>query len=174
MRAQFVIALVGAAAAPFAVQATVGPLDPAMMAEDSDLMTRAQEIAKKEFTVEASLSVENVWVETQRTGAFGERIKPDPGYAFHFVQARIANTGKMDFAVSTWHFSGIDEAGSDHAVELGNAHEDFDASRLGKGHARDGLVIFELEKGSYLTAISWQGDLGEANATVPAYAHSLS
>lgn len=169
MKTHFLLALVGAAAAPLVVESAVGPLDAKMMSEDSDLMTRAQEIARKEFSINADLSVEKVWVGTERTGTFGERIRPDPGYAFHFVQARIANTGKLDFAVSTWHFSALDEVGSDHSVELGNAHEDFDASRLSAGHARNGLVIFELRHGSYLTGLVWEGDLGNATTTIDRY-----
>lgn len=169
MKTHFVMALVGAVAAP-AVIASVGPLD-GSLDSDSDIYAKAEEIARKEFSVSANLSVEKVWIMDERTGTFGERIRPDPGYLFHYVQARIENTGKLDIAVSTWHFSAIDEAGSDHSVELANAHEDFDASRLGRGHARDGLVIFEIEKGSYLTGLVWQGDLGEANTTIGAYEH---
>lgn len=171
MKAHFLLAIVGAAAAPMVVQSAVGSLDPAIAAEDSDLYTKAQEIAEKQFAVNASVEAVRAWVDVERVGTFGERIKPDPGYSFHYVQARITNVGKMDFAVSTWHFSGIDEAGSDHAVELANAHEDFDASRLAKGQSRDGIVIFELRKGSYLTGVHWQGELAEANATVPGYAY---
>lgn len=169
MKSHFVLAIVGVVAAPFVVQETVGTLDPALASEDTDLYAKAQEIARKEFAVNGSLTAVRAWVDDERVGTFGEPIRPDPGYAFHYVQARITNVGKMDFAVSTWHFSGLDEAGSDHGVELGNAHEDFDASRLGKGQSRDGVVIFELRKGSHLTGIVWQGDLANATASVPPY-----
>lgn len=171
MKAQYVLAVVAAAAAPAVVTSTVGTLDPAMAAEDSDLYARAQEIAQKQFSVNASLEVLRVWVEAERTGTFGEPIKADPGYSFHYVHARITNVGKMDFAVSTWHFSGIDEVGSDRSAELGNAHDDFDASRLPRGQSRDGVVIFELRKGSHLAGLHWQGEIGEANAAVPAYTY---
>lgn len=171
MKAQLVLAIVAAAAVPTVVQSTVGKIDPAMASEDSDLYAKAQEIAEKQFSVNASVEVLRAWVELERTGAFGEPIEADPGYAFHYVHARVTNVGKMDFAVSTWHFSGIDETGSDRAAQLGNAHEDFDASRLPRGQSRDGIVIFELRKGSHLAGLHWQGELGEANATVPAYAY---
>lgn len=169
VKLHLIVALMGAAAAPVVISQTVP--DSAMMGGDSDLMTKAKEIAEKEFSSTADLRVEKVWVANERTGTFGERIRPDPGYAFHVAQVRITNSGKLDFAVSTWHFSGLDEIQSDHSAKLGNAHEDFDASRLPKGQSRDGVVIFELEKGSYLTGVFWQGDLSNATATAPMYEH---
>ena len=170
MRASLVVALVGAAAVPVAIETGIGPLDPASFSE-GDLAAKAEEIAREQFAANATLTVLDVSVTDHRIGTFGEKIKADPGYQFHVAHVRIENTGKVDIAVSTWHFSGIDEMGSDHSVELANAHEDFDASRLGKGHARDGDVIFELEKGSYLSAVSWQGDLAEAEGPAPEYSH---
>lgn len=172
MKLHVVLALLGAAATPIALSEVMGPIDSQATSGEGDLMARAEEIAKKEFSVVANLSVEQIWVQPTRMGAFGETLRADPGYAFHFANVRIENVGKLDFAVSTWHFSGIDEIGSDHGAELGNAHEDFDASRLGKGHARNGVVIFELPRGSYLTAVAWQGELGGTSAPAPAYAYS--
>lgn len=171
VRASLVLALVSAAAVPVAVESTIGPLDPASFGQDSDLMEKAQEIAKRDFAASASLEILDVQIADQRTGAFGERIRPDVGYAFHLVDVRFTNTGKVDVAVSSWHFSGLDEIGSDHSVELGNAHEDFDASRLSPGHSRNGRLYFEIEKGSWLTQLVWEGDLGSANTTMSAYEH---
>lgn len=171
MKPYLIMAVVSAAATPVVVESTIGTIDPASFDEDSDLMRKAQELAKEHFSASAGVTVRDVQVVDQRTGAFGERIEPDPGYHFHVATVSIENTGKVDLAVSNWHFSGIDEAGSDHFVELGNAHEDFDASRLGSGHTRAGRVIFELAQGSWLTAVTWQGDLAEASGTAPAYAH---
>lgn len=163
------MALVGAAAVPLAVEATVGPLDPASFDPDSDLMRRAQEIAEREFSGDAELTVLGVTVTEQRTGVFGERIEPDAGYRFHVAKVRLQNTGKIDIAVSSWHFSGLDEIGSDHAIEPGGAHDDFDGSRLGKGQARVGSLTFELPQGSYLAGMVWQGELASTHASVGPY-----
>lgn len=171
MRASLVVALVSAAAVPVAIESGVGPLDPEAFGPDSDLMRRAQEIAERDFAGAANLTVLSVEVTDQRTGAFGERIRPDPGYQFHVAKVRVQNTGKIDIAVSNWHFSGLDEIGSDHSIEMGGAHDDFDGSRLGKGQARVGDLTFELQKGSYLSGMVWQGDLASTNATAPAYEH---
>lgn len=169
MKASLVIGIVSAAAVPMAIETGIGPLDPEAFGEDSDLFQKAQEIAKRDFAGAANVTVLEVEVKDQRTGAFGERIRPDVGYQFHFTKLAIQNTGKIDIAVSSWHFSGIDEAGSDHSIEMGGDHDDFDGARLGKGQTRVGTIIFELRKDSYLTGIRWQGDLAETNATVPAY-----
>lgn len=134
-------------------------------------MAKAQEIAQRDFAASAQLDVLDITITDARIGAFGERIRPDPGYAFHLLDVRFTNTGKVDVAVSSWHFSGIDDAGSDHSIELGNAHEDFDASRLSSGHSRNGKLFFELEKGTWLTALTWEGDLGSANTTIEPYDH---
>jgi len=169
MKASLVIGLMSAAAVPMAIEAGIGPLDPEAFGEDSDLFKRAQEIATRDFAGAANLTVLEVEVKDQRTGAFGERIRPDVGYQFHFAKVKIENTGKIDIAVSSWHFSGLDEIGSDHSIEMGGDHDDFEGARLSKGSARIGTVIFELRKESYLTGLHWEGDLASTNATVAAY-----
>lgn len=169
MKASWVIGIVSAAAVPVAIETGVGPLDPEAFGEDSDLFKKAQEIAERDFAGAANLTVLSVELKDQRTGAFGERIRPDPGYQFHFTKVGIQNTGKIDIAVSSWHFSGIDEIGSDHAIEMGGDHDDFEGARLPKGQTRIGTIIFELREGSHLTGILWQGDLANATATVPGH-----
>lgn len=171
MKASLVIGLVSAAAVPMAVESGVGPFDPEAFGPDSDLMQRAQEIALRDFGGAATLTVLSVEVKDQRTGAFGERIRPDVGYQFHFTKVKLENSGKIDVAVSNWHFSGVDEIGSDHSIEMGGDHNDFEGTRLAKGQARVGTIIFQLQKGSYVAGVHWQGDLASTNATAPAYAH---
>ncbi|HUR69401.1 MAG TPA: DUF4352 domain-containing protein [Candidatus Thermoplasmatota archaeon] len=171
MKASLVVALVSAAAVPAAIQSGVTPIDPISFDGDGDLFARAEKMAQEQFAAEANLSVLEVHLADKRIGTFGETIKPDPGYVFHVANVRLQNTGKVDIAVSSWHFSATDESGSDHSIEMANAHEDFDGARLGKGLARNGQLIFELPRGSFIAGMHWQGDLGSANATAPAYEH---
>lgn len=171
MKTYLVVAIASAAAAPVAIQSGMDSLDPATFGEDSDLWEKAEQIAEERFTGSAALTVLGVEVTDQRTGAFGERIRPDPGYAFHVANVRVENTGKMDLAISSHHFSGLDEADSDHWIEMGGAHDDFEGARLGKGQARNGEITFELRKGSWLTGVVWQGDLANATAPVATYPH---
>lgn len=161
-----VMALVSAAAAPMAIEATIGPLDPAAFG-DEDLMSRAEEIARERFSANATLTVEDVWTEKTRKGTFGETIRADPGYVFYTARVRLENVGHLDISASTWQFSGVDAFGSDTSAELANAHDDFDASRIAPGRARAGVLRFEMPADSPLVAVHWSGDLAEASGPAP-------
>jgi hypothetical protein len=171
VKAYLLVAIASAAAAPIAIQSGMDSLDPAELGQDGDLWEKAAQIAEERFAGAANLSVLEVKVTDERIGVFGERIRPDPGFAYHVALVRVENVGKMDLAISYHHFSGLDDAKSDHWIEMGGAHDDFQGARLGKGQSRNGEVTFELRKGSWLTEIVWQGDLANATAPVPNYEH---
>lgn len=165
MRVATVLALVAAGSTPVAVMEygdqlpIVGAdLEPILKGE-RNITDVANEVAAREFRASLALEVVGVELRPTRVGSFGETIKADPGHVFHFVRVRATNNGTMDLAVSNWHFSAEDEVGSDHMVEMGNDHVDFDGSRLRKEASRDGTLIFELRKGSHVRAIVWEGDL---------------
>lgn len=154
--------LASGVAAPVVIETTTdidfGPL----LLGDADVSAMAEKIALRDFGMNASLVVKSIHLEKTRVGTFGETIKADPGYEFHYARVAVTNSGKMDMAVSTWHFSAEDEIGSDHGVQLANAHDDFDGSRLRVGATREGTVIFQLREGSRITAVLWQGDFAKA------------
>lgn len=165
MRVSTVLALVAAGSTPVAVMEygdqlpIVGKdLEPILKGE-RNITDVAEEVARREFRPSLVLEVKGVELRPTRVGAFGETIKADPGYVFHVVRVRVENNGTMDLAVSDWHFSALDEAGSDHPVEMGGDHNDFDGARVRKGAMREGTLVFELRKGSHLTALVWEGDL---------------
>lgn len=167
MRASLIMALVSAGAAPAVVmeygdQFPVVGSDIESVLRGANISEKAAEIAAREFTPSATLTVKSVQTAPTRIGVFNETIKADPGYAFFYTYVRIENTGKLDLAVSNWHFSAIDENGSDHMVELANAHEDFDGARLRAQGVRDGLLIFELPVDSRISAVVWEGDITSA------------
>lgn len=162
MRAQTLAWIMTAASAPVAVGVIAEGPD-----GESDLWARAEEIAQREFSASVTLEILDVKLSKERYDEFGGRLRPDFGYDFHHAKLRLTNIGKMDVAASTWQFSALDEDGSDHAAELGGAHHDFDASRLRKGAARVGEVVFELREGSSIASVVWQGDFANATATRP-------
>lgn len=165
MRVSTVLALVAAGATPVAVVEygeylpIVGDDLRPILNGDKNITEVANEVAAREFNPSVRLQVVGVETTDQRIGVFGEKIRPDHGHVFHVVRVRVENNGTMDVAVSNWHFSVEDEIGSDRAVELGGAHEDFAGERLRKGAAREGTLTFELRKGSHITAPVWEGDL---------------
>jgi len=136
---------------------------------ESDLWAKAEEIARREFSTNATIEILNVTTATERFDEFGGRLRPDYGYLYYWAQIRVTNTGKLDVAPADWQFSAMDEMGSDHSALLGGAHHDFDASRLRHGGARVGSVVFEMREGSILTAVAWQGDLTSAIGYVPGW-----
>ena len=168
MRVATILALVAAGTTPVALMEygdrlpIVGAdLEPILKGE-RNLTDVADEVAAREFRASLRLEVVGVELRPTRIGAFGETIKADPGHVFHVVRVRAENDGTMDLAVSDWHFSALDEAGSDHAVEMGGDHHDFDGSRLRQGGAREGTLVFELRRGSAVHALVWEGDLATA------------
>lgn len=173
MRVGTVLTLVAAGATPVAVMEygeylpIVGEDLKPILSGERNVTDVAEEVADREFRAGLTLEIVGIEHRGTRVGTFGEIIKADRGHVFHYVRVRAVNDGKVDIAVSNWHFSAIDEAGSDHMVELGNAHEDFDGSRLRKGAAREGTLIFELRKGSTLAALVWEGDLGGSRVDYP-------
>lgn len=164
MKAGVVISLVLAGATPVALyQADVDHGDGDVMAS---LFAKAEEIAKRDFGQNASMTVTRVWDAPTRMGAFGETIKADPGYHFAFARVSVHNTGKIDLAVSGWQFSAADEWGDEHPALLGGAHDDFNAGRVRSDGSIGGTVGFELPDGSRLTRVFWEGDLTSASAPV--------
>lgn len=166
MKTGMVLALIASGVAvPTAIEVSTdvdfGPL----LLGDADIEEAAQKIALRDFGMNASLVVKGVHTEPTRVGTFGETIRADPGYAFHHARVAVTNTGRLDLAVSTWHFSAEDEIGSDHNALLGNAHDDFEGARLRVGATREGTVIFHLREGSRVTAVVWQGDFAQARGT---------
>lgn len=162
MRGMMMVWIAGAVATPVGIGAVYSAAD-----GEGDLFERAQQIAMEQFSVNATLTVQDLYSTPTRLGAFGETIRADRGY--HFVHARILieNTGKVDVAPATHQFSAVDEIGSETTPELDAPHHDFDASRLRKGGARQGEVIFELRKDAVVGSIFWQGDLGNATGAAP-------
>lgn len=173
MRVSTVLALVAAGATPVAVVEfgeylpIVGEDLKPILRGDKNLTEVASEVAAREFNASVRLEVVGVEITDRRTGVFGEAIRPAHGHVFHVVRVRAENVGTMDVAVSNWHFSAIDEIGSDHAVELGGAREDFAGERLREGATREGSVTFELRKGSRITELVWQGDLSASRVSFP-------
>lgn len=133
----------------------------------ASIFAKAEEIAKRDFGQNASLTVVRVTTGDERLGAFGETIDADPGYHFAFVRVSVHNTGKIDLAVSGWQFYGVDELGDEHPALLGGAHDDFNAGRVRPDGRIGGTVAFELPDGSSLRAVVWQGDLTHASGPVP-------
>lgn len=162
MKAGAVVALVLAGTAPVALSEMTPDEEGDLMAT---LFAKAEEIAQRDFGQSAALSVSRTWTDTTRVGAFGETIRADPGYHFAFARVSVHNTGKIDLAVSTWHFYAIDEWGDERPALLGGAHDDFNAGRVRAGGSIGGTVGFDVMDGSTLVGIGWQGDL--ANATAP-------
>lgn len=171
MRVATVLWLVAAGSTPVAVMEygdqlpIIGEDLAPILRGERNVTDVAAEVAAREFRPSVQLEVVGVDLRPTRVGAFGETIRADPGYVFHYVRVRATNDGTMDLALSNWHFSALDEIGSDHMVELGADHVDFDGSRLRAGAERQGTLIFELRKGSYITGIAWEGDLATATAT---------
>lgn len=165
MKPGLVVTLVLAGSAPVAmVEMDADPNGGDLM---GTLLEKAEEIAKRDFGQNASLTVTRVWNETTRLGAFGETIESAPGYHFSFARVSVHNTGKIDLAVSGWHFSGVDEYGDEHPALLGGARDDFNAGRVRAGGSIGGIVGFEIMDGSWLTGVVWQGDLANATGSVP-------
>lgn len=164
MRAQTLAWIMTAVSTPVAVGAVIDGAD-----GEGDLWARAEEIARREFSMNASLEIVGIETSDWRYDEFGGKLRPDYGYLFYHATLRLTNTGKMDLAPSTWQFSAIDAAGSDHSALLGGAHHDFDASRLRKGAARMGEVTFELREEETIAAFVWQGDFTNATVWMPGF-----
>lgn len=163
MKAGMVLAvLVSGVAVPTTIEMTTDFDFAPLLMGDANITELAERIAMRDFGTNATLVVKDVRLESTRIGTFGETIKADPGYRFHYARVAVTNTGKMDLAVSTWHFSAEDEIGSDHNAQLANAHDDFDGGRLRVGATREGTVIFHLRESSRITSVVWRGDLAQA------------
>lgn len=139
----------------------------ALLRGEMNLTEVAASIAATEFSPSAQLFVEHIELNATRPGEMRATERADRGYQFYVVTVRVVNNGTVDLPVSTWHFSAVDERGSEKTAITALPHHDFDGTRLRPGGERWGTLWFEMREGSVVKALVWDGTFASSRGEVP-------
>ena len=164
MKTILAFALTAASVAP--VLALVGidwlhAQDVERVANGENVSDVAQDIARREFSGNVTMELVDDVASTSATDEFNDTIRADDGYVYRYLTLDVANHGRLDVSVHTYHFAVFDNAGRKAKAQLG-IREKFEVTQLRSGARAEGAVVFEVPKDAVLTRLFWQGELYNA------------
>lgn len=139
----------------------LGIADVQRVAGGEDVDSVAEEIARREFAPDVRLRVLDARDEPSVRGDLGDTYRAPPGATYRHLTVEVANRGRLDVAVHTYHFSALDDAGRRHKAQLG-LEEKFETMRVQQGEATTGVVVFLVPTDALLARLQWQGELHNA------------
>jgi hypothetical protein len=164
MRTILAVALTAASVAP--VLGLVGidwlhAQDVQRVADGEDVSNVAQDIARREFSGNVTMRLVDDVAAPNATDEFNDTIRADDGFVYRSLTLDVANRGRLDVSVHTYHFAVFDDSGRRWKAQLG-IQQKFEVMQLRSGESAEGTVVFEVPKDDALARVFWQGELYNA------------